>query len=524
MRARLVASLFVIALSLSPLSAAEPLKVDVLLKGGLIYDGTGAEPVLGDVAIAGDRIVAIGKVDVAHARRTIDCEGLVICPGFIDLHSHSDRGITTPEARANVNFLTQGCTTVLTGNCGSGPTDVGAYLAKVDEFGAGTNVLHLLPHGALRGKVIGQEKRPPTEEELSEMKQIAEQAMLDGAWGMSTGLIYIPSSLAETDELVELASVVARHGGIYASHIRGEGSELLDAVGEALEIGRRSGAAVHVSHFKSSGLENWGGIKAAAALIEKARQEGQAATADQYPYTASSTSLEATTLPQWSREGGRDALRKRLRDKEQRDRIAEYIGRRLKNSQRLQIAAYSPRPDWIGRSIDEVAAAEGIDPVELIIQMELAGAARIVNFSMSEEDVRYAMQLPWVATASDGSAMAVSFDQPHPRNFGTFSRKLSRYALAEEVISLEAAIRSASGLPADILGLADRGYLKPGLAADVVVFDPKTLEDRATFDNPCQFSRGVQYVLVNGDLAIFDGTPTGALAGKAVRKKSPGSE
>lgn len=498
--------------------APAPVVCDVLLQGGLLLDGAGGEGTIGDVAIQGEKIVAVGKFETRRAGRVIDCRGLVVAPGFIDLHSHSDGSITSPNTRANVNFLTQGCTTVVTGNCGSGPVNVADYFRRVDSAGAGTNVIHLLPQGSLRSQVLQRDNRPPTDEELSRMKQLAEKAMEDGAWGMSTGLIYVPSSYADTDELVEIATVVARHGGLYASHIRGEGSALLDAVAEAISIGRRAKLPVHISHFKASGSDVWGTLRVAADLVEKAREEGLTVTADQYPYIASSTSLEATLIPTWARAGGKEALRRRLRDEEDGRRIREAIAGKLRRGDRIFIASYSPRPEFVGRELREIAQAEGRDVVELVVEMESKGSPRCVNFGMSEGDVRMAMALPWVATASDGSAMIASDNKPHPRSFGTFPRKLGHYARDEKVISLAHAVRSASGLPADILGLPDRGYLRPDWQADIVVFDPQTIRDRATFDDPFQYSEGVRWVFVNGTAAIHDGTPTGALVGRAIRK------
>jgi N-acyl-D-aspartate/D-glutamate deacylase len=500
--------------------AQQAVDADLLLEGGLLVDGSGAKGEVGDVAIADGKLVGVGKFKRGRVERVIDCNGLVIAPGFIDLHTHSDNEIVTPFGRANVNYLTQGCTTVVTGNCGSGPVDVAAYLEKVDAAGAGTNVLHLLPQGALRNKVMGTARRTPTTDELDEMRKLAERAMRDGAWGMSTGLIYVPSVYANTDELVEIATVIGKHGGIYASHIRGEGSELFDAVNEAIEIGNRSGAAVHISHFKASGKDHWGTLRIAADIVEKAREKGQRVTADQYPYVASSTSLQATTIPSAAREGGQEALVKRLNDSKPGDELYEKIKKKVDAMQdQLRIARHKARRDWTGKSLAEIAKSENKPVIDIVYEIERHGGAQIVNFAMSEDDVRMAMQRPWLATASDGNALVPSTDQPHPRSFGTFPRKVGRYSIAEKVIPLEAAVRSSSGLPADILGLKDRGYLREGLAADVVVFDPATFRDEATFDDPYRYSTGVRYLFVNGRPAIYAGTPTGALAGKALRMR-----
>jgi N-acyl-D-aspartate/D-glutamate deacylase len=501
--------------------AAEPIDADILLKGGTVFDGTGSAGKVGDVAIKGDRIVCVGKFEVKSAEWEIDCTGLVICPGFIDLHNHSDSQIVSPKTRSNINFIRQGCTTIVTGNCGSGPVDCGEYLAKIDAAGAGTNVAHLLPQGSLRGKVIGSLQRKASSDEIRQMRELADKAMRDGAFGMSTGLIYVPSSYADTDELIEIAKVVGKHGGIYASHIRGEGKDLLDSVGEAIKIGREGGCPIHVSHFKASGEEAWGLIRPAAKLIEESRKAGLKVTADQYPYIASSTSLDATILPTWSLAGGREKLLERLKDKEQSARITKFIAERIEKSddgERIRITSCAKHPKYVGRSIAAIAKSEKSKPLDVALKITRDGGAGIVNFGMSEEDVRYAMTLPWVATASDGRAYLPSADKPHPRSYGTFPRKIGEYSVKEKVLPLSAAIRSCTSLPADILGLSDRGRLAVDHFADVVVFDPNKIRDTATFDKPHQYATGIQFVFVNGEPAVKDGEATGALAGRALRR------
>jgi N-acyl-D-aspartate/D-glutamate deacylase len=500
---------------------AEKVEADVVLRGGTICDGRGGAPFVGDVALRKDRIVAVGRFTLANRPREIDARGLVVAPGFIDLHTHSDYPLQRPPTRANLNYLYQGVTTVVTGNCGSGPHDVAAYYRALEKGKVGSNVLHLVPHGAVRRAVLKSSNRPPSKAELAQLEALVEQGMRDGAWGMSTGLIYVPSAYARTDELIALARVVARHGGIYVSHIRDEGVGLLEAIEEALRIGRASGAAVHISHLKASGKRAWGLAADAIALILRARKAGQTVTADQYPYVASSTSLDATLLPARMREGGRKAFVARLRHPETGPILRKAIQRALDardGGARVRIASYAPRPAWRGKDLAAIAKMEKKTALEIVLEIEANGGAGIVNFGMKEEDVRLIMKQPFVATASDGGSMVPSKTTvPHPRAYGTFPHKIGHYALDEKVVSLEQAIRSASGLPADVLGLRDRGYLKVGQFADVVVFDPKAFRARSTYDNPHRYAAGLRYLFVNGTAAIAEGKPTGALAGRVLR-------
>lgn len=511
------------ALALLSLPAADPIEADVVIRGATLYDGSGQPGRKGDLAIRGDRIVAVGEFTVAGKPRIIEGAGLIVAPGFIDLHTHSDDPLTKPATRANLNYLTQGLTTAVTGNCGFGPADVAKYFKTMETGGVGTNVIHQVPHNAVRQQVMGNANRQPTAEELKKMEALVDQGMKDGAWGLATGLIYNPGTYAKTDELIALARVASRHGGFYASHIRDEGTGLLAAVDEALTIGREAKLPIHISHMKASGRKAWGTAVNAIALVEKARKDGQIVSADQYPYPASSTSLRATLVPAVFREGSEKDFQARLADPEQSARLRKAVEDRLEGrdgGKRIRVARYAPKPAWQGKDLETIATEEKKPVIEIVLEIERNGGASIVNFGMSEEDVRLIMKQPFVATASDGSAQVPADTVPHPRSYGTFPRKIGRYAIEEKLLPLEQALRSASGLPADILKLPERGYLKPGYFADVVVFDPETFRDRATYDKPHQYATGVRYLFVNGKAAIDDGKYTGALAGKVLRHKS----
>jgi N-acyl-D-amino-acid deacylase len=521
------AVLFSLGLCFLPLAGNEQaIAADVVIRGATLYDGSLSPGRKGDVAIKGERIVGVGMFTLEGQPRVIDGSGLIVTPGFIDLHTHSDYPLQNAVTRDNHNYLAQGVTTVVTGNCGSGPADVAAYFKKLESEGVGSNVIHQAPHNDIRAKAMGNVNRDPTAAELKAMEDLVHKAMRDGAWSLSTGLIYNPGTYSKTPELIALAKVSARHGGFYASHIRDEGVGLLSSLNEILTIGREAQLPVHISHIKATGRRAWGKAGEAIALIEKARAAGQLVTADQYPYVASSTSLAATLIPTQFREGSPADYKARLADPEQRERIRRGVEQALDGRQggkSIQIARYSPKPVWQGKNLEQIAELEKKPVVDLVLEIEEKDGAAIVNFGMSEEDVRLYMRQPWVATASDGSSMVPGATVPHPRADGCFPRKVGFYGLAEGAIPLEQALRSCNGLPADILHLPERGYLKTGYFADLAVLDPKTFIDKATYDKPHQYATGVKYLFVNGVLAIDEGKFEGKLAGKVLRheKKTP---
>lgn len=514
----------------------------LVLRGGTVIDGTGAEPRRVDVVVDGGRIARVGA-DGADGR-VLDVSGMVVAPGFIDIHSHSDEAMFVNSALESA--LHQGVTTVVCGNCGgaSAPvvglaamelerelarydlertwTSFGEYAAAVERSGAAINVCSFVGHGTLRMCVMGAEARAPKAGELAAMKALLASALSEGAIGLSTGLIYPPSAYGTTDEITELATVVHVHGGLYASHIRNESERLLDAVREGIEIGRRSGVRVELSHHKASGKQNWGKVRESTALIERAQREGVDVTADQYPYTASSTGL-AVTIPNWAHEGGPLAMVERLRDPAVRARIRDEKVETGRNWPAIVIARAAKHPDWSGKSVADLASAAGTDPLDWTCDalIEHDGAIDIVHHGMDEADVRYVMAKPYVAIGSDSRANApygaLSFGKPHPRSYGTFPRVLGRYARDEKLIPLVEAVRKMTSLPASRLGFRDRGVIREGAAADLVAFDPARIADRATYDDPHRYPDGLPLVIVNGEIALEGGETTTARAGRFLR-------
>ncbi|MBI2162048.1 MAG: D-aminoacylase [Candidatus Rokubacteria bacterium] len=524
---------------------------DLKIEGATVIDGTGAEGGRADVGVSDDLIAAVGDLSREPAGSTLRAAGRVVAPGFIDMHSHSDWRLW--ENRRAESKIRQGVTTEVVGNCGFSPApvsaeflddlrgfalyvpdgmdfgwrSVGEYLRAFDADGTALNVVQLVGHGTLRIATMGFARRAPDGKELARMQRLMGDAMEDGAWGLSTGLIYAPGSYAATEEIVEIARVAGRHRGFYASHIRGEGATLLDAVTEAIRVGREGDLPVQVSHIKAAGRPNWGKVAQALALVDAARAEGLDVMADVYPYTASSTTLR-TLLPDWALEGGVDAMMKRLADPEVRGRIrreleAPVTGQSLLDRigwENIMIAYCARRKDAEGKRLSELGAARGMDPLEAALELivDEAGKAYMILFQLDEADLRRALVHPMVMIGSDGSSLApygaLGAGKPHPRSYGTFPRVLGEYAREQRVLGLPEAVHKMTGLPARRLGLRDRGIVRVGAKADLVVFDGKRVADQATYEEPHRYPVGVEHVLVNGRLVIKDGEHTGSLPGK----------
>jgi N-acyl-D-amino-acid deacylase len=497
-----------LALLVSGAALAED-RFDIIIKNGSVYDGSGGAPRRVDIGIRGERIAAIGDLSKAAGERIVDAKGKYVAPGFIDVHTHTEEGLSDPARKANVSYLTQGVTTVVAGNCGTSPLDFAATFAKWREQGIGTNAALLVGHGSVRRSVMRNENRAPSPTELDKMKALVERAMEDGAIGLSTGLFYEPGFFAKTDEVVELAKISAKYRGVYTSHIRSEGTYSVGvetAVAEAIEIGKQAGLTVEISHLKALGPEVWGLGPKLCATIETARANGQRVYADQYPYIASGTSVGAALFPRGAKIADFDSLR---------GDVEKNIERRG-GANSLFLSDYRKKPEWNGKSLEQIAQETGRKPVDVAKEVLENGGSGVVSFNMADKDVDYIMQRPYVMTASDGSDLRFGEGVPHPRSYGTYPRKLRNYVLDRKLVTMENGIRAASGLPAEMLQLKDRGLLKAGYFADVVVFDPATIREIATFTKPHQYSEGVDFLLVNGKMAIENGKYTGALAGQVV--------
>ncbi|QOI97675.1 MAG: D-aminoacylase [Flammeovirgaceae bacterium] len=498
---------------------------DLLIRNGKIIDGTGNPWFYADVGIREGRIVAIGKLDYQQASKTIDATGLIVAPGFIDVHTHIEGSVL--EVPTAGNFILDGVTSVVTGNCGGSAVDVKRFFDQLDSVKTSINVAMLIGHNSVRRAVLGDAQRDPTPAEQEQMQKLVEHGMLDGAVGLSTGLIYVPGTYSKTEEVIGLAKAASRFGGVYASHIRDEGDNVTEAVEEAINIGRQAKLPVQISHFKVTYKPNWGKSVSTIAQVEKARLEGIEVTVDQYPYVASSTTL-STTVPSWVFGGGRDSVMIRLNDPKTRQRIKQEMAdmlkkKQLKNYSYAVVARYAPDSTYNGKSITEINKLRGrktkpLEEAETILEL-IASTERVqmVYFSMNEGDLRRILQYPYNMFASDAGINKYGAGMPHPRAYGTNARVLGTYVRELKLIRLEEAIRRMTSLPATKFNLRDRGLLREGMAADIVVFDEKAVGDRATFERPHAYASGFSYIIVNGQVTAEAGKHTGVRNGVSLK-------
>lgn len=500
----------------------KPVKYDKLIINGRVIDGTGNPWYYANIAINDDRIVKIGALKDASARDTIDAQGLYVTPGFIDEHSHAGSGLAKPELSDAKPLLYQGITTIFANPDGGGAVNLKKQRQELLEDGLGVNVGLLVPFGSVRRKAMGSEDRAPTSEEMNEMKQLVETGMKEGAFGLSTGIFYAPQSYASNEEVIELAKVAAQYGGVYQSHIRDESNYTVGveaAVDEVIKIAREAKLPGIVTHIKTLGPPVWRLSNKIIANIERAREEGVEVFASQYPYMASATGLISALVPRWAEDGGRKELVKRLEDSELLPRIRSEMEENLARrggADRIQFRRYSPDSSVEGKTLQEVATQRNMPPVSMAIELIKKGSPSIVSFNMSEEDVNRFMRQPWTMTCSDGGLVNLGEGVPHPRNYGTFPRKIRKYVVEEQVISLSSAIRSMTSLPAQVFGLTDRGLIREGAKADIVVFALDEITDRAEYQHPHQYAEGMKYILINGKYALKDGEVTASRLGSVL--------
>jgi len=501
---------------------------DVIIRNGKIIDGTGNSWYYADIAVKDGKIVSIGKLQNVTATKTIDAKGLIVAPGFIDVHGHIEGGIfENPSAG---NYIYDGVTTVITGNCGGSADNLKNFFWRVDSLKPSINIASLIGHNTVRRQAMGLDNRPAYAEEQKKMEELVAKAMKEGAVGLSTGLIYLPGMYSNTEEVIGLAKAAALYNGIYASHIRNEETKVVDAINEAINIGKQANIPVQISHFKVSHRANWGRSKETLPLIEAARKEGYDVTIDQYPYTASSTNL-GVRLPDWAMAGGQDSLKARIADpvlhkKIIDDMLAQLKEYKYKNYSYAVVANHSADTSLNGKNITEINKLKGRkakarEEAETILDMMMAGGAQMVYHGMHEDDVRFFMKYPFNMIGADAGVPTPGKNMPHPRAYGTNARVLGKYVREEKIISLEEAIRRMTSLAAQKFQLKDRGLLKEGYAADIVIFNEAEVNDKATFANPHQYSVGFKYVLVNGKLILENGVQTGTRSGQSL--KGPGT-
>ncbi len=499
---------------------------DLVIRGGRVLDGAGNPWFLADVGVKGGRIAAIGDIPAARGRVVLDAAGLVVAPGFIDAHSHCD---LTLHADSTVrNYLLQGVTTIVGGNCGDSPYPLATFFAGVKKSGLGLNLAELVGHNTIRRQVMGDEDRAPTEAEMARMEALLKREMEAGGIGLSTGLAYVPGRYAETAEIARLAKVTRPYRGVYATHMRNQGQQIRAAIEEAIEIGREAGVPVQISHIKLADEAVWGRLDLVREPIEAARKEGLEVYTDEYPYTATSSGF-ASSFPGWVVAGGPAAFAERMKDPENRRKAREaFIEKRLTSGKgfdmmdRIYVAESRAHPEYQGKTLRGILTLLGRDvtpdnAADLAIDMEATDQALGVFFQMDERDVESLMTMPWNMIGSDGDVAVMGQGSPHPRYYGTFPRVLAKYVRERGILTLPEAVRRMTSLTAQAMRLEDRGLLRPGMAADIVVFDPATVQDMATFEQPHQYPQGIRYVVVNGQLVAGEGQVLKHGAGRVLK-------
>lgn len=511
--------LFLLVALAAPLAAQNP-EYDIWISGGRILDGTGNPWFIGDVGIKGDTIAYVGPPRAASARQTLDARGKAVTPGFIDTHSHGRRGVF--EVPSAENQIRQGVTTIIEGPDGSSPLPIGEYLARFSKVPATTNFGLMAGQGSVRDKVIGLKDRKATPEEIDKMRDLVRQAMREGAFGLSTGLFYIPGAFTPTEEVIELAKVAGEMGGIYTSHMRDEAALIADSVKELIRIGEEGHIPAQITHHKVMSGKNWGKAVDTLALVDAARKRGVDISIDQYPYTASSTGL-AALVPKWALESGQKSFRERAAALETRARMKVDIIRNLKEDRgsgdlrNVVFASCAGDRSLSGKSLRDLTGSDDFEQAaEHVVKLQEQGGCSCIYHAISEKDVVRIMQHPTTMIASDGGIPIFGEDVPHPRNYGTFARVLGRYVREQHVLTLEDAVRRMTSMPAMRFRITDRGLLRPGMKADVAVFDPATVIDKSEFGNPHQYAVGFSHVLVNGTPVLVDAKMLPARPGRAL--------
>jgi N-acyl-D-amino-acid deacylase len=513
------------ALASAAVLAAQPASYDLILRNGRIVDGSGSAWYVGDVAIRGDTIAAVSPRIEAAGTRVIDAGGRVIAPGFIDIHTHARRGLS--QVPTAPNYVRQGVTTVIEGPDGSSPLPLAPFLAQLEQLEKSVNIASFLGQGSVRNAVVGNTNRKATPEEIQKMVGMVEQGMREGALGLSTGLFYVPGTFTPTEEVIELARAAGRLGGIHESHQRDDAAKLLDSVNETIAIGEKGGLPTQISHAKVVGVGNWGRSVDLLRLVDEARTRGVDVTIDQYPYTASSTSVAAALIPAWVLEGGREATLARLKESGSREKAKGGIAMMIRDERgggdpkHVQFASCSFDPSLAGKTLADLTKSRGLAPTirnaaEVVMWIVEQGGCQGIFHAMSERDLVRILRHPATMIASDGSVPVFGEANPHPRSYGTFARVLGVYVREKRVLTLEDAVRKMSAFPAARLGFTDRGLLRPGLKADIAVFDAATVRDTATFAKPHAYAEGFSHVIVNGQVVFENGEMTSARPGRVL--------